>query len=55
MFEENEQKPGETPAQEAQPKPIKPAVTIPLKPRPELIDILTEGVEPDIEKKKDKK
>ena len=55
MAEDNEKKPRETPTQEPQIKPDKPTVTIPPKPRPELIDIQTEGLKPDIEKKENRK
>jgi hypothetical protein len=55
MAEDNERKPEERPTQEPQIRPDKPMVTIPPKPRPELIDIQTEGLRPDIEEKKNKK
>ena len=55
MAEDGEQKPGDKPTQEPQIKPDKPTTTIPPKPRPELIDIQTEGLKPDIEKKKNRK
>jgi len=54
MAEDNDQKPTETPAQEPQIKPNKPTITIPPKPRPELIDIQTEGAKPDMEKKRNR-
>jgi hypothetical protein len=55
MPKNDEQKPLETPPQEPQIIPDKPTVTIPPKPRPELIDIQTEGYILDIEKKINKK
>jgi len=55
MPDNNQSKPTENPVQEPQNNSNKPTTPIPPKPRPELIDIQTEGLRPDIEEKKNKK
>lgn len=51
MPDEND-KPTRPPETEPQQQPERPRVPIPAQPRPELIDIQTEGYDPKYEKKK---
>jgi len=53
MSEDNNSEPIEIPPPEQEPQSDEPVVQIPLKPKPELIDIQTEDLELDISKKEE--